>query len=192
MFSATGCIYAIRRTLAEPIAPDTLSDDVMIPLGAFFRGYRVILDSEALAFDYPTAEGGEFRRKLRTLAGVWQVYARRPELWTGANRMRLHFLSHRFARLVLPWALLVFCGASLALPAGVLRTGLIAVEAVAAAVALLDWWIPKGWLPKKLSSPMRTLFSMNLAALAAVLVFVVPPGRLWRTTEVRVAAGRSR
>jgi len=184
MFSATGCVYAARRRLVEPIATDTLSDDVMIPLGAFFRGFRVILDSEALAFDYPTAEGGEFRRKLRTLAGVWQAWVRRPELWTGANRMRLHFLSHRFARLVLPWALLVFCGAALALPAGRLRSALAAVEAAVLGMALLDLAVPKRWPLKRISSPVRIFVAMNLAALAAVLVFVVPPGALWRSTKV--------
>jgi hypothetical protein len=186
MFSATGCIYAIRRSLVQALAPDTLSDDVMIPLGAFFRGYRVILDPQALAFDYPTAEGKEFRRKLRTLAGVWQVYSRKPELFTAANRMRLHFLSHRFSRLVLPWALLLFCAATLALPSGILRTALLATEAGAALLALFDGVIPKGWALKKLTSPAHTFAAMNAAALAAVLVFFVQPSKLWQPTQVKV------
>ncbi len=41
-----------------------------LPLGAFFEGYRVIVDDSALAFDYPTPLAAEFRRKVRTLAGV--------------------------------------------------------------------------------------------------------------------------
>ena len=186
MFSATGCIYAIRRVLAAPIAPETLADDVMIPLGAFFRGYRVILDPEAVAFDYPTAEGKEFRRKLRTLAGIWQAHAWRPELFTRRNRMRRHFLSHRFARLALPWALLVLCGANLALPAGPQRSALLIVQGVTVALALLDLLIPKGSPLKRISSPARTFLAMNVAALAATLVFVVPPALFWRTTHVHI------
>lgn len=37
MCGATGCIYAMRRDLAKPLSPDTLLDDIALPLGAFFR-----------------------------------------------------------------------------------------------------------------------------------------------------------
>src|SRR5271169_2349802 len=56
IFGTTGCIYAMRRKLAEPILPDTLVDDGMIPLQAFFHGFRVVIDTEALAFDYGVEE----------------------------------------------------------------------------------------------------------------------------------------
>src|ERR1700690_641607 len=36
LFNTTGCIYAMRRELAKPMRPDTLSDDAALPLGAFF------------------------------------------------------------------------------------------------------------------------------------------------------------
>ena len=73
VMGATGCIYAMRRELAAPLPEGTLNDDMYLPLGAFFRGYRVILDDSALAFDYPTPLASEFRRKVRTLAGVYQI-----------------------------------------------------------------------------------------------------------------------
>jgi cellulose synthase/poly-beta-1,6-N-acetylglucosamine synthase-like glycosyltransferase len=185
-FSATGCIYAIRRSLSAPIPPDTLSDDVVIPLRAFFRGYRVIFDPEAIAFDHPTSEGGEFRRKLRTLAGLWQVHLRLPELFTRANRMRLDFLSHRFARLVLPWAVLLVCAATMALPASPVRRFLLIDELALVALAALDYLVPKGFFLKRVSSPARTFLAMNLASLLAIGVFVVPPETLWRPTRVKV------
>ncbi len=90
IFSSTGCIYAMRRALTAPIPSDTLIDDATITLQAFFRGYRVVIDTNALAFDYGVVEGGEFRRKLRTLAGAWQTWARLPKLFTSSNRMRFH------------------------------------------------------------------------------------------------------
>ena len=102
LFNTTGCIYAMRRELAAPIPADTLSDDAALPLGAFFRGYRVIFDPAAIAYDYPAVAGTEFRRRLRTLAGLWQISARFPALFTSRNRMRWHFLSHKFGRLALP------------------------------------------------------------------------------------------
>jgi cellulose synthase/poly-beta-1,6-N-acetylglucosamine synthase-like glycosyltransferase len=185
-FSATGCIYAIRHSLTAPIPPDTLSDDVLIPLRAFFRGYRVISDPEAIAFDHPTSEGGEFRRKLRTLAGLWQVHARLPELFTGADRMRFDFLSHRFARLVLPWAILLVWAATLALPESPFRRFLLIDELALVALAALDYLVPKGLFLKRVSSPARSFLAMNLASLFAIGVFVVPPATFWRPTRVRV------
>jgi len=185
-FSATGCIYAIRRSLTAPIPPNTLSDDVAIPLRAFFRGNRVIVDPEAIAFDHPTSEGGEFRRKLRTLAGLWQVHARLPELFTSANRMRLDFLSHRFARLALPWAILLVWAATMALPASPFRRFLLIDELALVALAVLDRFAPKRFFLKRVSSPARTFLAMNAAALLAIAVFVVPPEDLWRPTRVKV------
>jgi hypothetical protein len=185
IFGATGCIYAIRRGLAEPIPPDTLSDDVAIPLRAFFRGYRVVFEPLALAFDYPVAEGGEFRRRLRTLAGLWQAFARTPALFTRSNRMRLHFLSHKFARLVMPWALLALWVATLALPNAGIRNFLLVAEGAPVALGLLDFFISRSFGLRRITSPARTFLVMNAAALLSVVVFVVPPASLWRTTRVR-------
>ncbi|PYQ58657.1 MAG: hypothetical protein DMF58_14540, partial [Acidobacteria bacterium] len=78
--AVTGPIYAIRRTLFEPIPPDTIVDDLLIPLRISRRGYRVIVEPEARAIDsaYATASQ-EFTRKVRTLAGNFQLFAR--ERW---------------------------------------------------------------------------------------------------------------
>jgi cellulose synthase/poly-beta-1,6-N-acetylglucosamine synthase-like glycosyltransferase len=186
MFGTTGCLYAIRRSLAAPIPADTLSDDAVISLRAFLRGYRVVVDSEAIAFDHPTSEGGEFRRKLRTLAGLWQVHARLPELFTSANRMRLDFLSHKFARLALPWVILVVWAATLALPASPFRRFLLIDELALVALAAVDYLVPKGFFLKRVSSPARSFLAMNLASLLAIAVFVVPPDTMWRPTRVKV------
>jgi cellulose synthase/poly-beta-1,6-N-acetylglucosamine synthase-like glycosyltransferase len=186
VFNTTGCIYAIRRSLAAPIPVDTLSDDAVMPLRAFFQGYRVILEPAAVAFDYPAAEGHEFRRRLRTLAGLWQVHSRVPQLFTGGNRMRFHFLSHKFTRLLLPWGVLLAVAGTIALPASSWRTFFLLAEAAGAALALFDPLIPK-WLPlKRISSPARTFLVMNVAALLALAVFVVPPQRFWRPASIKV------
>jgi cellulose synthase/poly-beta-1,6-N-acetylglucosamine synthase-like glycosyltransferase len=187
IFAATGCIYAVRRSLAGPIPTDTLADDAVIPLRVYLRGYRVVFDPEALAFDYPTAEGWEFRRKLRTLAGMWQVYIRMPELLTRPGRMRFHFLSHKFARLVLPWAMLMVLAGTGGLAPSPLRTCLLAGEAVLAGLALADFLVPKRFPLKHITAPARSFLAMNAAALFSVLVFLVPPEKLWGTTRVKTS-----
>jgi poly-beta-1,6-N-acetyl-D-glucosamine synthase len=60
---ATGCIYAMRRELVCPVPAGTLLDDVFLPLHAFFRGYRVVMDDNARAYDFPTSLDAEFRRR---------------------------------------------------------------------------------------------------------------------------------
>lgn len=179
IFSVTGCVYAMRRSLAEPLPAGTLTDDAFFSLRAFFRGYRVVFDPAAIAYDYPTAGGGEFRRKLRTLAGMWQLHARLPRLFTGANRMRLHFLSYKFSRLVLPWAILMVWAATVALPHSAFRDFLLSDEAVFVIVAVADRWLPKSWPLKRVSSPAGTFLAMNAAALLSIAVFFMPAERLW-------------
>lgn len=183
IFSTTGCIFAMRRSLAEALPLDTLIDDAVLTLGVFFQGYRVILDPEAIAYDHPAIPGTEFRRRLRTLAGLWQVHARLP-LFSGSNRMRFHFLSHKFARLVLPWAILLVFGATWALPASWFRTSLLDGELCLIALALIDPFLGRRFPLKRLSSPARTFLVMNAAALTAIVVFFVPATKLWRPTRV--------
>jgi hypothetical protein len=96
--------------------------------------------------------------------------------------MRFHFLSHKFSRLVLPWAILAMFLSTVALPASLLRSCLLGGQAALPALALLDRLVPAGFALKRLTSPARTFIVMNVAALAAVVVFFVPATRLWIPT----------
>jgi cellulose synthase/poly-beta-1,6-N-acetylglucosamine synthase-like glycosyltransferase len=113
----TGAIYALRRELFEPIPDDTLLDDVLIPMRIVRRGYRVLFEGSALAWDRaaPTAEA-EFARKVRTLAGNFQLFARAPWLLNPrANRIWLQACSHKACRLLSPFCLAAALAASLVL-----------------------------------------------------------------------------
>src|SRR5205085_1070151 len=100
---ATGCIYAMRRNLAVPLPSGVLLDDVFLPFAAFFKGFRLILEPAAKAYDSPTSLDTEFRRKVRTQAGVYQLLRYYPQLLGPGNRMWLDFCSHKLGRLALPW-----------------------------------------------------------------------------------------
>lgn len=184
LFTSTGCIWAMRRSLAEPLPHDTLIDDAVLTLGVFFRGYRVVFDMEAVAYDYPAVSGTEFRRRLRTLAGLWQLHARWPQLFSRRNRMRFHFMSHKFARLLLPWAILLVFGASLALPPSPFRTSTVGSELCMLALVLFDPFLGRRFPLKRLSSTARTFLVMNAASLASIVVFFAPAARLWTPTQV--------
>lgn len=189
VLGATGCIYAMRRELASPLPEGTLNDDMYLPIGAFFRGYRVILDESALAFDYPTALASEFRRKVRTLAGVYQIIGFYPALLGWGNRMWIHFFSHKLARLMMPWALIVAAAASFGLPVP-WKFWAIAAQASAYTLALLDGWVPIGFGLKRLTSPVRTFVVLMAASLCALAILFVPARVLWKETRVSGETGK--
>lgn len=113
----TGALYAIRRELFEPIPAATILDDVLIPMQIVRRGFRVLFESNALASeplsDNPTVE---FRRKVRTIAGNFQLLAQHPWLLNPfANRLWLQTVSHKLFRLVCPAALVLLLIANLML-----------------------------------------------------------------------------
>ena len=101
---ATGAIYAIRRDLFEGLPPDTVLDDVLIPAQIVRRGYRVVFETCARAYDRLAASGrDEFVRKVRTIAGTFQLLARERWLWNPRrNRLWLQTVSHKILRLAVP------------------------------------------------------------------------------------------
>ena len=114
---ATGAIYALRRTLYQPLPADTILDDVLTPMRAVLAGYRVVFSERAFAFDCAAVDAGaEQRRKVRTLAGNVQILGQEPRLLIPmVNPVWLQYVSHKLGRLVVPWALITLFTASLAL-----------------------------------------------------------------------------
>ena len=108
MHGASGAIHAVRRELAHAPPPGTILDDMYLPLAVVFAGSRVAMAREAIALDRASADAWEeFRRKLRTLAGNWQLIARMPRLANPlSNPVFFAWFSHKFLRLIVPWALL--------------------------------------------------------------------------------------
>jgi cellulose synthase/poly-beta-1,6-N-acetylglucosamine synthase-like glycosyltransferase len=114
---ATGAIYAIRRSLYQPLPADTILDDVLTPMRVVLAGYRVVFNERARAFDRAAADAdAEARRKIRTLAGNYQILSLEPRLllpWR--NPVWLQYVSHKLGRLAVPYALLGIFFASVAL-----------------------------------------------------------------------------
>src|SRR5207249_10681512 len=114
----TGAICAVRRRLFPGVPQGTILDDVYWPMHVAMQGYRVIHDQRARAFDrLPERARDEFRRKVRTLAGNFQLAVRLPQtLLPWRNPVWWQFVSHKLLRLVVPWALLAMLVISSVLP----------------------------------------------------------------------------
>lgn len=103
----TGALYALRRECFRPIPPQTILDDVAIPMQVAMQGRRVGFESGAIAFDRPsTAVAQERVRKVRTLAGNFQLLKLYPALLSPwRNPLFLTFFSHKLCRLLAPAAM---------------------------------------------------------------------------------------
>ena len=183
-FGTNGPFYALRRDLAVHIPPDTLCDDVYLPLAGFFRGYRIVLEESAKVFDYPTSLDSEFKRKVRTQAGLYQSLQLMPQMLRSANRMRFHFISAKFLRLALPFAFIAILISSCGLP-GPFRVAALGLQAMFYGLAFIDAWVSEKTPLKRITSPFRTFVALMTAALLAVKVFFIPPRSLWKETVVR-------
>jgi poly-beta-1,6-N-acetyl-D-glucosamine synthase len=185
-FGYSGAFAAIRRSLWTPLPPGTLLDDVYEPLVAFFKGYRILMEPTATMYDYPTVLHSEFRRKVRLQAGLYQMLKIMPELLSSRNRMRLHFLSAKYGRIVIPYCMIAVALATIGLPPGwraVAAWGQVLFYALAA----LDPAISDGVFLKKVTSPIRTFVVLMAASLAAVRVYFVQPTSLWKEASYRSA-----
>ena len=114
---ATGAIYAIRRALFRAIPPDTILDDVLIPMRIVQQGYRVQFEQEARAYQAVSRTAHqEYVRKVRTIAGAFQLFAR--EWWLLSpwrNALWFETVSHKGLRLLLPVLHLALFAANLEL-----------------------------------------------------------------------------
>ncbi len=120
MLGATGAIYAVRKGLYDPIPAETILDDVLIPMQAVFKGYRTVFEPKALAYDFVTRRTeNEFTRKVRTLSGNYQLLWQIGALWSWRrNRIFFQYFSHKVARLVVPFMLMLLLFSNLFLMHG--------------------------------------------------------------------------
>jgi cellulose synthase/poly-beta-1,6-N-acetylglucosamine synthase-like glycosyltransferase len=113
----TGAIYAMRRYLWQCLPTDTLLDDVLGPMRLVLRGYRVTFEPAARAYDAAAPDAShELRRKTRTLAGNFQLVLHEPRVVVpGMNPVWVQFVSHKIARLLVPYALIAVFASNAAL-----------------------------------------------------------------------------
>jgi cellulose synthase/poly-beta-1,6-N-acetylglucosamine synthase-like glycosyltransferase len=107
--SATGAIYAVRRSLFRPVAP-AVTDDFYISTGVIAAGYRLVFAPDAVAYE-PVAQTGEleWQRKVRVMTrGLRGVLLRRDLLDPrGHGFYAVQLLTHKLLRrtMVVPLAL---------------------------------------------------------------------------------------
>jgi biofilm PGA synthesis N-glycosyltransferase PgaC len=176
---ATGAFYAVRRELLNPLPPETLLDDVYIPMQVVRAGKRVVFEPRARAWDLPDqGTGREFARKVRTLTGNYQLLQLAPWLLSRANPIRFEFVSHKLLRLLIPFALLASLWASAFLPQPFYRLA-FALQLAFYAMSLVGMAHMRMGPVARLGDAALTFVLLNTAALVAFVNFVTKRKVAW-------------
>ncbi|MFO1161051.1 MAG: sugar transferase [Reyranellaceae bacterium] len=114
-----GAGYMFRRSSWQPLEPDTINDDFILPMRIVSNGLRGAYDSSLAAIELEeTRPTQEFRRRVRIAAGNVQQAVR---LFRLADLRRpglaFAFLSGKFLRAFMPFILLAALLSSVALAA---------------------------------------------------------------------------
>jgi cellulose synthase/poly-beta-1,6-N-acetylglucosamine synthase-like glycosyltransferase len=176
-----GGFYAVRRSLAQQFPAGIILDDMFQPLSILGQGYRSVLDRSAIVTDtWPGKVSGEFQRKIRTLAGNYQLFSMAPWVLGPRNRVLFQLLSHKVMRLVVPYffAFLLLSATWLGVDSPAWRYVAFAQWAFWIAAALsLRIKLP---IIHRLMSAASALLVLNVAAVAGLYKFLFTPGPLWK------------
>jgi cellulose synthase/poly-beta-1,6-N-acetylglucosamine synthase-like glycosyltransferase len=113
----SGCIYAVRRSAYTPLMPEVISDLVQ-PLWAIQKQYRVIFEDRALAHEETTRSSGqEFSMRVRVVTRGMRGILSVPSLLNPLKHGWVSFqlLSHKVLRWLAPLFLMMLLIGSVAL-----------------------------------------------------------------------------
>jgi biofilm PGA synthesis N-glycosyltransferase PgaC len=169
----SGSIAMMRRADLEPLPVDLILDDVWIPMRLGLGGRRVVFVEGAEAYDAAFDDEDEFRRKVRTLAGNYQLLAWMPALLAPIkNPCWFEITSHKVLRLLAPWFMLALLAASLrgSLAAG--TTGVTSMRVLVAAQLGFYLAASLGRRAGRATGVARTFVVLNAAAVVGLWRFV--------------------
>lgn len=110
---AHGHLHAIRKELYQPLAPDAINDDYIIPVSVLAKGFRAVYEPAAIVFEEAQEMTG-FGRRVRIMAGnIQQMRELRGLLRPFQTLPFFFFFSHKIVRLLVPLAMLAALAANL-------------------------------------------------------------------------------
>jgi hypothetical protein len=178
---ATGAIYSVRRELVPEVPPDTILDNVFIPPHVAKQGYRVWFDVRTRAWHDPDLGAeSEFRRKMLTFSGNYQLLQLATWLRRNVNPLRYALISRKLLRLIVPFALIAALGSAWFIPETFCRTAFWRQVGF----RLLGF---SGWKLRplsRLSDIAYTFIALNAAALVAFSKFITAQKAVWMHAPV--------
>lgn len=184
ILGATGSIYACRKQFVEPIPVNTILDDVLIPFRGIFQGYRSIFEQKAKAFDKASQNiHNEIKRKIRTLSGNYQLIAFEPNLLNPLkNPVFFQFMSHKIARLFVPFAMILLLVSNFFLTSYFYMI-FLTFQLLFYLLALSARKAPDNLIGNMMKS-LNVIFMMNYAAFISLFIYILNPQNIkWEKTS---------
>ena len=183
LFSAvgvSGSVYAMHRGLWEPLPAGLILDDLYVPMRAILAGHRVGFTAAAKAHDARRTEPEqEFRRKVRTLTGNFQLCAWLPAVLVPfRNRAWVQFVLHKLMRLFTPWLFVVMIASGVG--ALFVRWGWASLAALGGAALLVLLLAQLLGLWHRLVAYARWFFAMQAAVAVATLNGLTGRWDVWK------------
>ena len=196
VISATGALYAVRRSLVDPV-PEGVTDDFVISTGVIAKGRRLVFAPSAVAFEPPAASNAaEWGRKVRVITrGLRAVIHRRALLDPRQHGFySVQLLTHKILRrlMFLPLAVLAIAS-PMAWRHGIVYRALTIGQAAAYGAGLIGLAIDAAGGRAHRLLTMPAFFILANAASAAA-VYRVLTGRSvnqWSPTRGDVEEERS-
>jgi cellulose synthase/poly-beta-1,6-N-acetylglucosamine synthase-like glycosyltransferase len=164
-----GALYAIRRNIFRPIPPESILDDVVLPIQLILRGYHCAYEPDAISWAEPSlSPRHESIRKRRMIAGCFQLFRNHPNwLMPHVNPIWWEFVSHKMLRLLSPLLLAGAAATNLLLVTQPTYAALLAVQFAFYVTAGMGWYYQNKGRRSKLFGPPLSFVVLNLTTLAA-------------------------
>jgi cellulose synthase/poly-beta-1,6-N-acetylglucosamine synthase-like glycosyltransferase len=166
----SGCIYAVRRTVYTPLHPSIISDLVQ-PLCVVRKGYRVVFEDRAMAYEETTRSAREeFAMRVRVVTRGIRGFLSVSELFNLFQYPWISFqiFSHKITRWLVPFLLPALFFATLLLQHYWAYHLLFIAQLVFYSVALSAFVLPLHRVWKPLTIPLY-FCTINIAVFWSVV-----------------------
>lgn len=190
VIGATGAIYAIRQNIFMELPANTILDDVLTPLNIVGQGKRIVFDGKAVAYDsFSRGVDQEWNRKVRTLAGNWQLFFTPGVVRKAISKgyfFRLFW--HKMARVIVPFMLVALYFSSLCIES-VFYTSSVLLQSLFYGTVIVSNSI-KQYQDNRIIKVARFFCILNIAALVGFYIwFSGKSSYIWKS-EIPGGQGR--
>lgn len=180
---ASGSLFAMRRTLWQPLDPN-VGDDFVLPLSVAKAGFRNVLETRFSPTTILTQNqpGSMFRMKMRIISKDLRGLLRNASCLNPfhVGRVALSLWSHKLLRWAVPYFLIVLFLSNLLLTAHMLYAITLATQITFYSVSVLGLLLRADRIRRPLS-PASSFCLVNLAALFGTLhCFTLQTAGRWK------------
>lgn len=170
-----GCIYSVRRDAYAPLPADIISD-LVEPLKVLEKGYRIVFEPDAIAYEETTEKSKEeFRMRVRVITRGMRGLLYMKTLFNPFRHgfVAFQLLSHKVLRWFIPVFMMIALVSNLFLLGIPFYNLTLALQLAFYALALIGYVAePRNLLAKPLTIPLYFV-TVNLASVVAMY-------RIWR------------